>query len=410
WLKTNLARFSSMMQGQKNLDTVSRLIMSELTPLVSAHHGAFFMMDQETTGQVLKLVATYAYKERKSVSNRFKPGEGLVGQCALEKKTILLTRVPPDYIQISSGLGESTPHNVIVLPVIFEGEVKAVIELASFNQFSAIHQIFLDQLMESIGVVLNMIGATMRTEQLLQQSQGLTQELQTQSRELTVQQDELKRSNSALEKQALELEEKAKQLEEQNQNIEVKNREVEMARASLEEKAEQLQLISKYKSEFLANMSHELRTPLNSLLILAKLLTDNKEKNLSEKQVEYARTIYASGGDLLQLINEILDLSKVEAGKMQVEPRDIAFGSIKEFVDRSFKPVAEQKNLAFDIDVAEGAPTYSRTDPQRLQQVLKNLHANAFKFTEEGGVRLAMGVEPDRSKLESDNLLRARHV
>src|SRR5207302_1844681 len=410
WLKTNLARFSSMMQGQKNLDTVSRLIMSELTPLVSAHHGAFFMMDQETTGQVLKLVATYAYKERKSVSNRFKPGEGLVGQCALEKKTILLTRVPPDYIQISSGLGESTPHNVIVLPVIFEGEVKAVIELASFNQFSAIHQIFLDQLMESIGVVLNMITASMRTEQLLQQSQGLTQELQSQSQELTVQQDELKRTNSALEKQALELEEKAKQLEEQNQNIEIKNREVEMARASLEEKAEQLQLISKYKSEFLANMSHELRTPLNSLLILAKLLADNKEDNLSEKQVEYAKTIYASGGDLLSLINEILDLSKVEAGKMQIEPRDIALVDLKEFVERNFRPVAEQKSLDFSVELDTSLPTHVRTDPQRLQQVLKNLLANAFKFTDQGSVQLRIHTVPDRRGLDNDALHRAGQV
>jgi len=294
WLKTNLAKFSSMMQGQKNLDTVSRLIMSELTPLVSAHHGAFFMLDQDDRAPVLKLASTYAYKERKNLANRFHFGEGLVGQCALEKKPILLTRVPADYIQISSGLGEAPPLNIIVLPVLFEGVVKAVIELASFNPFSAIHQIFLDQLTESIGVVLNMIGANMRTEQLLLQSQTLTQELQSQSRELTVQQEELKRSNSALEKQALELEEKAKQLEEQNASIEVKNREVELARASLEEKAEQLSLISKYKSEFLANMSHELRTPLNSLLILAKLLADNKDANLSEKQVEYAKAAHAA--------------------------------------------------------------------------------------------------------------------
>src|SRR5437763_198529 len=335
WLKTNLAKFSSMMRGQKNLDTVSRLIMSELTPLVSAHHGAFFMMEQEGNSPVLKLRSTYAYRERKSLANRFRLGEGLVGQCALEQKTILLTNVPPDYIAISSGLGEGTPLNIIVLPVLFEGEVKAVIELASFNQFSAIHQIFLDQLMESIGVVLNMISANMRTEELLQQSQGLTQELQTQSRELTLQQEELKRSNSALEKQALELEEKAKQLEEQNQNIEVKNREGEMARASIEEKAEQLQLISKYKSEFLANMSHELRTPLNSLLILAKLLADNREQSLSEKQVEYAKTIYGSGGELLSLINEIHDLSNVEADKMQIEPRHIALGDLEQFVHRT---------------------------------------------------------------------------
>ncbi|HTO96874.1 MAG TPA: response regulator, partial [Myxococcales bacterium] len=410
WLKTNLAKFSSMMQGQKNLDTVSRLIMSQLTPLVSAHHGAFFMADNDGAGTVFKLVATYAYKERKSVANRFRAGEGLVGQCALEKKSILLTHVPGDYIQINSGLGESAPLNIIVLPVLFEGEVKAVIELASFNPFSAIHQIFLDQLTESIGVVLNMIGANMRTEQLLQQSQSLTQELQSQSKELTIQQEELKRSNSALEKQALELEEKAKQLEEQNANIEVKNREVELARASLEEKAEQLSLISRYKSEFLANMSHELRTPLNSLLILAKLLSDNREQNLSDKQVEYAKTIYASGGDLLSLINEILDLSKVEAGKMQIEPRDIALADLRDYFERTFRPVAEQKGLRYEIDMAPGVPTHIRTDPQRLQQVIKNLLANAFKFTQEGTVRLAMGLAHDRDDLESQVLQKAKAV
>ncbi len=388
WLKTNLAKFSSMMQGQKNLETVSRLIMSELTPLVSAHHGAFFMMDWEGSAPILKLTSTYAYRDRKGVANRFRLGEALIGQCALEKKTILLTRVPNDYIHISSGLGEAPPLNIVVLPVLFEGEVKAVIELASFHAFSPIHQLFLDQLMESIGVVLNMIGANMRTEELLQQSQSLTQELQSQSKELTQQQEELKRTNSALEKQAIELEDKARLLSEQNTKVEVKNREVEQARVSLEEKAEQLSMISKYKSEFLANMSHELRTPLNSLLILAKLLSDNPEQNLSDKQVEYAKTIYASGGDLLTLINEILDLSKVEAGKMPVEPREVALTDLSDFVDRSFRPLAEQKDLAFRTDVDVDLPTHIHTDPQRLQQVLKNLLANALKFTARGSVTL----------------------
>jgi HAMP domain-containing protein/signal transduction histidine kinase/CheY-like chemotaxis protein len=391
WLKTNLAKFSSMMQGQKNLETVSRLIMSELTPLISAHYGAFFMMDAESESPetpVLKLTSTYAYRERKGVGNRFKAGEGLVGQCALEKKTILLTRVPGDYIQISSGLGEAAPLNIIVLPVLFEGQVKAVIELASFHAFSPIHQLFLDQLMQSIGVVLNMIGASMRTEELLQQSQSLTQELQSQSNELTTQQAELRRTNTALEKQALELEEKARLLAEQNTKVEVKNREVEQARLSLEEKAEQLSTTSKYKSEFLANMSHELRTPLNSLLILAKLLSDNPEKHLTPKEVEYAKTIYASGGDLLTLINEILDLSKVEAGKMPIDPRDIHPTEIADFVDRSFRALAEQKGLNFAVDVEIGVARTLYTDPQRLQQVLKNLLANAFKFTAEGAVTL----------------------
>src|SRR5258708_5867706 len=276
WLKTNLARFSSMMQGQKDLDTVSSLIMSELTPLVSAHHGAFFLLDSDGGAPMLKLTATYAYRQGQSRPTRFWLGEGLIGQCALEKKSILLTKVPSDYIQISSGLGEAPPLNIIVLPILFEGNVRAVIELASFHPFSEIHQIFLDQLSESIGVVLNVMIANLRTEQLLEQSQKLTQELQTQSSELTDRQQALKLTNSALERQALELEEKARLLEQQNVKVEEKNREVEQARKSLEEKAEQMALLSKYKSEFLANMSHELRTPLNSLLVLAKVLCENK--------------------------------------------------------------------------------------------------------------------------------------
>jgi len=410
WLKTNLARFSGMMQGQKNLDAVARLIMSELTPLVGAHHGAFFMMDLDANAPTLKLTSSYAYRERKSVSNRFLLGEGLVGQCALEKKPILLTKVPADYIAISSGLGEAPPLNIIVLPVLFEGEVKAVIELASFHPFSVIHQIFLDQLMESIGVVLNMISANMRTEELLLQSQSLTQELQSQSRELQIQQEELKRTNVHLEAQAQELEDKARLLEEQKTKVEEKNREVELARASLEEKAEQLALISKYKSEFLANMSHELRTPLNSLLILAKLLTDNKDGNLTPKQVEYAQTIYASGGDLLTLINEILDLSKVEAGKMQVEPRELVLEQIKESCERQFGAVATQKGLEFQTAVGRGAPLTLRTDPQRLYQILKNLLANAFKFTDRGYVRLSIRAVERRPRFDSEGLRAAKTI
>jgi len=411
WLKTNLAKFSRMMQGQKDLESVSRLIMSELTPLVSAHHGAFFIADQDAGGALLKLIASYAYRQRKHVANRFAPGEGLVGQAALEKQPILLQNVPDDYIQITSGLGEAPPRNIIVLPILFEGEVKAVIELASFLPFSQIHQTFLDQLAESIGVVLNMIQANMRTEELLEQSQKLTQELQSQSKELQQQQEELKRSNSELEQQARtlrqseellkeqqeelqqvneELEEKASLLAEQNAKVETKNREVESARVSLEEKAEQLALSSKYKSEFLANMSHELRTPLNSLLILSKLLTDNKDKNLTNKQVEFAQTIHSSGTDLLNLINDILDLSKVEAGKMEINAGDVAMNEVKDFVERTFKPVAEQKSLNFTVDIAPDVPSPIYTDGQRLQQVIKNLLSNAFKFTSQGGVTLSI--------------------
>ncbi len=420
WLKTNLAKFSRMMQGQRDLESVSRLIMSELTPLVSAQHGAFYMKeenghDAQTREGALRLVATYAYKERKHVANRFAPGEGLVGQSVLEKKPILLTHVPDDYIQINSGLGEAPPRNILVLPIVFEGEVKGVIELASFQQFSQINQLFLDQLAESVGVVLNMISANMRTEELLKKSQALTQELQSQSAELQAQQEELRRTNAELESQARtlkaseeqlkdqqeelqqineELEEKASLLAEQNRKVEEKNREVERARSELEEKAEQLALSSKYKSEFLANMSHELRTPLNSLLILAKELYNNPEGNLTPKQVQFAETIHSSGTDLLSLINDVLDLSKVEAGKMEVHVAEVALTEVKEYVERTFQPVAEEKSLEFKVEIAPDAPREMHTDMKRLQQVLKNLIANALKFTEQGSVGLR--IEPSR--------------
>jgi HAMP domain-containing protein/CheY-like chemotaxis protein/signal transduction histidine kinase len=431
WLKTNLAKFSRMMQGQKDLESVSRLIMSELTPLVSAHHGAFFISDPEDNTPDLKLIASYAYRARKHVGNRFAPGEGLVGQAALEKQPILLQNVPDDYIQITSGLGEAPPRNIIVLPVLFEGEVKAVIELASFLPFSQIHQTFLDQLTESIGVVLNMIQANMRTEELLEQSQKLTQELQSQSEELRKQQDELKKSNVELENQAKtlrqseellkeqqeelqqvneELEEKASLLAEQNSKVEQKNREVEAARQALEEKAQQLALSSKYKNEFLANMSHELRTPLNSLLILAKLLQENKDKNLSKKQVEFASTIYTSGTDLLNLINDILDLSKVEAGKMEIAPTEMPVKELESFVQRTFKPVAEQKGLDFTINTQPDAPSPIYTDPQRLQQVIKNLLSNAFKFTEQGSVNLTIRKADKDRRFASRSLDQAEQV
>jgi HAMP domain-containing protein/CheY-like chemotaxis protein len=412
WLKTNLAKFSRMMQGQKDLDTVARLIMSELTPLVQARQGAFFIMQQENgSGNALRLIASYAYKERKHLNNVWHLGEGLVGQAALEKKPILLTNVPPDYVHISSGLGEAPPRNIIVLPILFEGEVKAVVELASFLPFSQIHQTFLDQLQESIGVVLNMIAANMRTEELLQQSQKLTQELQSQSEELKRQQDELRHSNSELEQQARtlkqseemlrdqqeelqqvneELEEKASLLAEQNKKVEQKNAEVESARVALEEKAEQLSVSSRYKSEFLANMSHELRTPLNSLLILARLMSENKDGNLTSKQIEYANTILSSGTDLLNLINDVLDLSKVEAGKMDVNATEVSVTDVRDLVERSFRPVADQKQLGFAVEVQPGTPARIITDGQRLNQVLKNLLSNAFKFTQQGNVTLTV--------------------
>ena len=431
WLKTNLAKFSGMMQGQKNLEAVSRLIMSELTPLVSAHHGAFFIASSENGIQELRLRASYAYQVRKSVSNSFRLGEGLVGQSALEKKSILITNIPSDYVQISSGLGQSTPLNILVIPILFEDDVSAVIELASFQPFSQIHRLFLDQLSGSIGVVLNMIGANMRTVEALNQSQSLAEELQKQSKELQQQQYELKKSNQELGAQAQslkiseeqlkdqreelqqvneQLEEKATLLAGQNRAVENKNQEVELARLALEEKAEQLALSSKYKSEFLANMSHELRTPLNSLLILSQLLADNPDGNLEKKQVEFATTIHSAGADLLSLINDILDLSKIESGTMTVDLDALVFATLPEYVERNFGQLARHKGLASDVTLAPDLPASISTDPRRLQQVLKNLLANAFKFTERGRVSLSVAVVTSGWSLDHATLGRAPTV
>jgi CheY-like chemotaxis protein/HAMP domain-containing protein len=431
WLNSNTARFTGMLQGLRDLETVSRLIMSELTPLVGAQHGAFFMRETSDDEDQLRLVASYGYKQRKNVPTSFKVGDGLVGQAALEQTSILVTEAPEDYIRITSGLGHGAPANVIVLPVLFEDQVMAAIELASFSRFTDVQRAFLEQLSESIGVVLNTIIANMRTEELLEQSQDLTQELQSQSEELQAQQEELQQTNKELEEQAAslkaseellqtqqeelqqtneELEEKAQLLEEQNRRIEIKNREIELARAALEEKAEQLALSSRYKSEFLANMSHELRTPLNSLLILAKLLAENPDHNLSDKQIEFANTIYSAGSDLLDLINDILDLSKVEAGRMDVNVTDVNLGNVRDFVERSFRPVADDKDLTFEIEVhGANVPPTIETDEQRLQQVLKNLLSNAFKFTEEGGVTLRIEVSEGR-QFASEALAKADAV
>ncbi|MBY0316910.1 MAG: HAMP domain-containing protein [Bdellovibrionales bacterium] len=382
WLKTNLAKFSGMMQGQRSITAVAQLIMSELTPLIDAQHGTFFMMEQEDGEPALHLVASYGFTVRKNVASKYKMKEGLVGQCAFEKKQILLTHVPDDYVYVASSLGEAKPLSVVVLPVLFEGELKAVIELASFTRFSPNYLNFLDQLMDSIGVILNMISSSMRTEELLQ---------------------ELQRSNAELEAQAKELEDKAKLLE-------VKNNEVEQASLSLEEKAEQLSLISKYKSEFLANMSHELRTPLNSLLILSKSLAENKEKNLTSEQVKFANTVYSAGNDLLSLINEILDLSKVEAGKMPIEPREITLSDLAENVEQNFRPVAQHKSLDFSVDISQGVPKQMFTDNNRLHQILKNLLSNAFKFTSEGKVTMMVTLADKHRVFPMDSLNQAKRV
>ncbi|MGH7525615.1 MAG: response regulator, partial [Gemmatimonadales bacterium] len=429
WLKTNLAKFSRMLQGQRDLAAVSQLILSDLAPLVTAHHGVFYVVDSSGDEPTLKLLASYAFKDRKHVSSEFRMGEGLVGQCAVDRRMVLVGQVPTDYIQVSSGLGESPPRSIVVLPVLFEGETKAVLELATFDEFDEIRLTFLEQLAESIGIVLNTIAANMRTEELLKQSQALAESLQAQQEALTetnkrleqqtrsLQKSEelLKKQQDELQKTNLELEEKAHLLAGQKAEVEQKNKEVEQAKVALEEKAEQLALISKYKSEFLANMSHELRTPLNSLLILSQMLSENAEGNLTTKQVGFAQTIHGSGSDLLDLINDILDLSKIESGTMAVDITPVPFGEVRKFVESTFRQVADLKGLHFQVDLDQNLPPALQTDAKRLQQVLKNLLSNAFKFTEKGTVTLRASIatggwNPEQEMLNAANAVVAFSV
>ena len=380
WLKTNLARFTGMLQGQRDLGTVGRMLLSELAPLVNAQQGVIYQMESEDSAGMVMLSA-FAGDGQDGHLRQLKLGEGLIGQCALEKRRMLINDLPPDRtVTIRSGLVEAVPRNVIVLPILFEDRVKAVIELASLSLFTASHLAFLEQLTASIGIVLNSIEATMQTEGLLKQSQQLAAELQAQ-------QKELQQTNE-------QLAQKAQQLAEQNVEVERKNQEIEQARRALEEKAKELALTSKYKSEFLANMSHELRTPLNSILVLGQQLTDNPDGNLTLKQVEFARTIHAAGTDLLNLISDILDLSKIESGTVSVEAEEIFFASLLDAVARPFRHEAENKRLSFEIHTDTHLTRSMVTDSKRLQQVLKNLLSNAFKFTEQGGVRLSVAAAP----------------
>ncbi len=378
WLKTNLAKFTNMLQGQRDLTTVGRLLLSELTPLVNAHQGVIYQIEGEERGSGLNLLAAYADDGANGHAQSLRPGEGLIGQCAVDKRRMLITDMPQGAVPISSALFRVTPRNNIVLPVLFENQVKAVIELASIHEFTALQTMFLEQLTTSIGIVLNSIEATMQTEGLLKQSQQLAGELQAQ-------QKELQQTNE-------QLEQKAQQLAERNVEVERKNQEIEQARRAVEEKATELALTSKYKSEFLANMSHELRTPLNSILILGQQLTDNPEGNLTDKQVEFARTIHGAGTDLLNLISDILDLSKIESGTVTVDAEEIFFSNLLDMMARPFRHEAETRQLSFEVHVDPNLGRSITTDTKRLQQVLKNLLSNAFKFTAQGGVRLNVNV------------------
>ena len=385
WLKSNLARISGMMQGHRDLAVVAELIIDELAPLVGAQHGTFFLSETAGGDTQLRLIAGYGLRADKEAPLQYRLGQSLIGQVAKSKRSIVVTDLPEGYVKISSGLGEASPSSLAVLPILFEDQVLGVIELAAFTPFTPVQTDFLGQLTETLGVNLNTIVANSRTDALLDESQRLTAELQARSGELQAQQDELQRSNA-------ELEDKAEQLARQNSDIETKNAEIEQARQEIEERAQQLALASKYKSQFLANMSHELRTPLNSLLILARLLAQNPGRNLTAKQVEYANVIHSAGSDLLQLINDILDLSKVEAGRMDIHPERFALRSLLEDVRATFQPLTAEKGLTFAVEAAAEAPGEMFTDRQRLRQVLGNLLSNAVKFTPSGRVVLRAGL------------------
>jgi len=385
WLKTNLARLSGMMQGHRDLIVVAELIMDELAPLVGAQHGTFFLSEDSGGDTRLRLIAGYGLRADKEAPMQYRLGQSLIGQVAKSRRSIIVADLPEGYVKISSGLGEASPSSLAVLPILFEGRVLGVIELASFTTFTPVQTDFLEQLTETLGVNVNTIVANARTDALLNESQRLTGELQARSVELQAQQDELQRSNA-------ELEEKAELLARQNSDIETKNAEIEQARQEIEERARQLALASKYKSQFLANMSHELRTPLNSLLILARLLAQNPGRNLTAKQVEYANVIHSAGSDLLQLINDILDLSKVEAGRMDINPERFGLRALLDDIQATFQPLTAEKGLTFAVSPAAEAPAEMFTDRQRLRQVLGNLLSNAVKFTSAGRVELRVSL------------------
>jgi signal transduction histidine kinase/HAMP domain-containing protein/ActR/RegA family two-component response regulator len=395
WLQTNLTRISRLIQGHRDLVTVAELIMNEMVPLVGGQHGTFFLAEGSERETKLRLIAGYGLQAPPEAPSQFRLGQSLIGQVAKTKRPLVVTDVPADFLRITTGLGEAAPRNILIAPIVFEDQVLGVIEASSFSSFTQLQQDFVEQLTETIGANVSTIIANSRTEALLEKSQRLAAELQSRSSELQARQEELQRSNA-------ELADKAAQLARQNRDIEIKNSEIEQARREIEERAHQLDLASKYKSQFLANMSHELRTPLNSLLILARLLAQNPGGNLTPKQVEYAKVIHSSGTDLLQLINDILDLSKVEAGRMDVRPEAFPLSGLLNDLDTVFRPLTAEKGLDFVIESDPDVPAGLVTDRQRLRQVLHNLLSNAVKFTERGRIELKVSVatagEPDTGR------------
>ncbi|GIP54600.1 response regulator [Paenibacillus vini] len=407
WVDSNLARITELLHGINSLEQISQMFISEFTPLLGAQYGALYLRNEDQSPDKLYLAGAYASNHDLKSPDTFRVGEGLVGQAALDKKPISLEKAPSDYVSVRSALGESKPNHILIYPIMFEDEVLGVVEYAGFDPFTPLEETLMSGLALNLGIILNNINRRLRVEELLRESQALTEELQVQSEELQTQQEELRRSNESMEKQTValkrseellqrqqeelehfntELIAKTRALEEQVQEVEEKNNEIEKTKVELERHAAQLAVTSKYKSEFLANMSHELRTPLNSLLILSQLLYENKESNLTEKQIEYAHTIHMSGADLLKMIDEILDLSKVDAGKMEINQETVRLDEIKRFVDQNFGPVAQRNKIDLRIEMDENVPKEIQTDGHRVKQILRNLLSNAFKFTSRGEI------------------------
>ncbi|MFD0077548.1 HAMP domain-containing protein [Streptomyces sp. NPDC127166] len=385
WLQTTLARITGLLQGTRGLPEIAELIMAEVPPLVGAQYGAFFLATDGEQGTELVMTAAYGSPDDPDTPpRRFRPGQSLVGQAAHDRRTLVVEHVPPGYATITSGAGSGDPGMLIVLPIVVEEQVLGAVELASLSPFTPLQRAFLDRFVVSAGAVLSSLVANLRTDELLGQYRKLADELRSRTKELQTGQQELQRSNA-------ELQEKAALLAERNKDIESKNLVIEQARQELEERARQLSRTSMYKSEFLANMSHELRTPLNSLLILARLLSQNAEGNLTEKQIDYAEVIHSAGSDLLQLINDILDLSKVEAGKMDIRHEPFPLSQLMEYLEATFGPVADERHLDFTVTLADDVPETLVNDEARIRQVLRNLLSNALKFTDEGGVSLTVG-------------------
>jgi len=388
WRKSKFLEITALCQGVQDLHTLTNLLITKIIPMVEASYGVFYIMDEYEDKRCLKKYAFYASNAGETAEEVILLGEGLVGQSAIENRTIILDRVPGDYIKISSGLGKTSPQVIIILPVAFEGQVVAVMELASLQPYTPLQQELLELISKSFGTIINRVQAHMKIGNLLKESQVLTEELQTQSEELQVQQEELKAFNE--------------NLEEQYKNSERRATELEALKAALEEKARELEESSNYKTEFLSNMSHELRTPLNSLLILSQMLTENKEGNLTPHQIEYVKTIFTSGNELLALINDILDLSKIEAGKVTIHPEALRLVDMMDYLKEFFVPVALQKDLDLIIEIGEDLPDTAHVDEYRLLQILKNLLSNAFKFTERGSVSLKVKKAENKIIVEND--------